>query len=723
VLQRHTPTYTDQYASRHAVQRAAHLRPEQGVRAAVRERPSYSSALLGNRALGGRGNGPVQIALMTEMQQAHGNRAMQRFLQRSPARQGALPVQRCGGEVHAGCTACGGDKLNEEQVPVARSVAVQRLTAEEKQENLTSAKYAGEERLEKAFDNSPAMHVGESGKPVRLVQEGLVADGFAMPKSTKKDGSMDGKFGGETHSVLTQFQTKHKLGFKDGAVGRQTMGKLDELAQSSAPDNKPPSGFEIDGKSFRGEVDKVYFLRGSAEIPDIEEKLKVAFKSTPPTRPLTLRGLVSEDEDPKLAVQRIKAVKAELAKGGHTGPIIEDAQPGASLGRSDYRNVRAVQIVTAESASKEPNCKVTPPTTPCNAEFEAALKDGSGKAKSLIASSVSALDSPTPATRAIFARFYKDTAQQTISDVQTNLRNISKQVDHLSSPTGHDCATPCSNTCRTPIAFVEGEVGPATKMTLCAKYLKESSDERARVMVHEASHVTDIIGGKPLHGSEDLSTGNQRMFEFLTKAEAIKNADTYALFVMESNGTQLPGSTPPEDKDLTAGTGMSVQEKAVARRTFAFIQGRLIKSRSELNFLYDNIKDSKAPAKAWSNTHAEGTMSIVAPLFDLTVPPTVPTMKDQVSVAGITDRVTRMNKPMFFSVDMKKVTSGTTKWISGSDGPEKQVDLGPDFFDLGLTAGEGHTSLLMLKLAEAMPQIPVDHEAKYVTLTAALEKR
>ncbi|HYO48390.1 MAG TPA: hypothetical protein VEW94_00955, partial [Chloroflexia bacterium] len=79
-MMRRATNYSEQYISRHAVQRAAHLRQEH---ASVQDKPSYSGAMLGNGALRGRGNGPVQIALMTEMQQTHGNRAMQRFLQRT----------------------------------------------------------------------------------------------------------------------------------------------------------------------------------------------------------------------------------------------------------------------------------------------------------------------------------------------------------------------------------------------------------------------------------------------------------------------------------------------------------------------------------------------------------------------------------------------------------------------------------------------------------------
>jgi peptidoglycan hydrolase-like protein with peptidoglycan-binding domain len=260
-------TYSEQYSSRHAMQRQEH-----GARTAVQERPSYSDSLLGNRALRGRGNGPVQTALMTEMQQTHGNRAMQRFLQRTTSRQSTVSVQRCGGEVHAGCKACGGDKLNEEQVPIARSATLQRITADEKAINLKSAKYAGNPRLENAFDNSPAMGIGEQGDAVRLVQEGLVADSFAMPKSTRPGGALDGGFGQETLDAVRQFQAKHGLS-PDGRVGRQTMGKLDELAgagQTIPACQLPPGGQSTDASVGEDPIsggDTVSETTSGEEIP------------------------------------------------------------------------------------------------------------------------------------------------------------------------------------------------------------------------------------------------------------------------------------------------------------------------------------------------------------------------------------------------------------------------------------------------------------------------
>ncbi|MEO0375316.1 MAG: DUF4157 domain-containing protein, partial [Cyanobacteria bacterium P01_A01_bin.17] len=77
--------------------------------------------------------------------------------------------------------------------------SLQRLTNTEKVANLKSSKYAGNPRLERAFDNDPPLGIGEgrgeSNEAVRLIQEGLVADGFEMPRSTKSTGNLDGVFG------------------------------------------------------------------------------------------------------------------------------------------------------------------------------------------------------------------------------------------------------------------------------------------------------------------------------------------------------------------------------------------------------------------------------------------------------------------------------------------------------------------------------------------------
>src|SRR5688500_10950767 len=51
-----------------------------------KESPAYPSSLLAGGKLSGRGNAPVRAALMRQVQRTHGNRAAQRFMQRSAAK-------------------------------------------------------------------------------------------------------------------------------------------------------------------------------------------------------------------------------------------------------------------------------------------------------------------------------------------------------------------------------------------------------------------------------------------------------------------------------------------------------------------------------------------------------------------------------------------------------------------------------------------------------------
>ena len=94
---------------------------------------------------------------------------------------------------------------------------------------LRSQHFAGNLRVQKASTNRPVMRRGESGDGVELLQEALVLVGYAMPISTKADGSMDGIFGRETDSVVRRFQTNESLG-SDGLAGSQVLGILEDDA-------------------------------------------------------------------------------------------------------------------------------------------------------------------------------------------------------------------------------------------------------------------------------------------------------------------------------------------------------------------------------------------------------------------------------------------------------------------------------------------------------------
>jgi len=171
---------------------------------------------------------------LLQLQREHGNQFVAQVLQRDA--KGTGDFDDAGQLDHKAAGRIASDDKAVGQATIQRA-----LTPAETLENLKSAKFAGNPQLESAFDNAPVLRQGANGDGVKLVQEGLVADGFAMPISTKPDGQMDGDFGGETAGVVSAFQKKHSLS-RDGRVGRDTMRRLDELAGAApAPPGPAPA--------------------------------------------------------------------------------------------------------------------------------------------------------------------------------------------------------------------------------------------------------------------------------------------------------------------------------------------------------------------------------------------------------------------------------------------------------------------------------------------------
>lgn len=116
---------------------------------------------------------------------------------------------------------------------VQRMVAAQLqrkpLTAEQKETDLVSARYAGDLDLQAAFDNERLLKRNSAGPAVEKIQHGLIDAGFHPGPRTVAAGMPNAKFDAGTEKAVRAFQAKHKLR-RDGIVGRQTLGKLDELA-------------------------------------------------------------------------------------------------------------------------------------------------------------------------------------------------------------------------------------------------------------------------------------------------------------------------------------------------------------------------------------------------------------------------------------------------------------------------------------------------------------
>jgi hypothetical protein len=677
---------------------------------------------------------PLRRVALFGLQQSHGNRFVQRLVAASS------PIRRCGGAIHAGC-ACA-----ESGEPAGPAVRLQRLTAEEKAEDLKSSRYAGNPRLESAFDNTPPMKSGEKGEAVKAVQQGLIDDGFPMPVSTKKTGEPDGIYGGETVKAVQGFQKKHGLlsnGFPDGVVGRQTLGKLDELAGSGTPGKRvgPQIGdFEITGKSQADIKNMIFFEKDAAGFADDDEKAKVAPFVEPKDQDLELIGATSEEEKnpAALASARIATVTAQLKLGGHdvVAHVKATPEPTAGRGNRDYRGSRRVEISTGGAVPVGPKCQnddgtPVPPQGPCDADTETKLKDAQKDAIELLEKGIDAIKAPlTPAGIAVLEATFggkvpgagkaaAPIVRLHLGQIKDHVKNLTNVGDPKKAGKGaaHNCGNDCDASCNAGAGAFNNGVGSSAVMTLCRGFKKSEPTLAAAILIHEASHGTAGLATKDLAGARD------RAIDFLTADQAVRNADSYVNFTMRvktqtsDNPTGTTLEKPPEDK--LVGMDDNAADREAAGRALARVQRLVTFASQDIASLYAELLKAQRQG-SWFDKNVAGfappLMDKVAPRFALTPTSKPPTDRDRFAIAAISDRYQRMADPLDgVAHTLTRDPAKTTSW---ENGPGKSVTLGLAFFTANPLA---RIDLLLAELVKATPGTSAGMVPEYVALTHDIE--
>lgn len=107
--------------------------------------------------------------------------------------------------------------------------------------DLVSPRFRLNVQLEAAFDGERLIRRGAIGEHVRLLQDSLLAMGYALPRSVSRaqPGRGDGDFREETEAAIKQFQTDAGAVLVDGIVGPETMGLFD-THDVTRPGARPP---------------------------------------------------------------------------------------------------------------------------------------------------------------------------------------------------------------------------------------------------------------------------------------------------------------------------------------------------------------------------------------------------------------------------------------------------------------------------------------------------
>jgi hypothetical protein len=510
-----------------------------------------------------------------------------------------------------------------------------------------------------------------------------------------------------------------------------------------------PSDLTIDRVEGRGPADSIFFERGQSTIPAGAQANKIAALAVPAGQDLTLSGFVSEDEDVPagsgmaLATARINAVSTALSTNAppHTGAHTPDTATALTAGQGNlnYRSMRKVVVKPTGVSSGVSNCAGSNGLIACSPTSQ--FTTAQSRADTLLQAAVAAVSPANVAANAgnIDTAFHTTSANRTniAARVLTNLTNLRPHISTQMTPVstlgpgpaftpgpGHRCANDCDAVCGGGATAYNNRHDANAVMTLCDTprgFMRETDlDQRALTLIHEGLHGTALEVAPPaspnptVPGSRDFSYEHQRLILFLDANTAIKNSDSYVVFVRLINS--IAGTMGRATPDVATGVAMTASQRRDVDRALAFLEGWLVLSRQEVSSLYGTIVRSIAGG-SWDNTYYEATMELLAPRFGLTRPPSLPTATDQRAVAAIHERLARMRAVLYTTtaLTIDRIAVGATSWSSG---PGSTVTIGPDFFSI--PAGAGHDraqlDLLLRRIVEATTGVTPDAVSRYVDL-------
>jgi hypothetical protein len=488
---------------------------------------------------------------------------------------------------------------------------------------------------------------------------------------------------------------------------------------SPAPPPPPPppgipSDFLIGGRNEEpGNVDTIYFDRGSSTIPATQTPKIARIVAAHAAAPLTLNAYRSEDESTTLAADRGNAVNTALGAAAppHTGTRTVVPVPGRSVGRIAYRDLRKVEVQVPPSGHavappSEPSC-AGGPTIPCGRAFRLAQP----RALRMLDRAIAALSaSPlAPATTSLLEDLFGGPAAGPAAapTIVTKLTALRGHVNDMKLPGRTVCHNRCDSGCEDSPAYNVG-LGSGAVMTLCPDFLNNSDvNDNAGTLIHEGAH------GTPGLATDDLAYGHTRLIRALSPADSLRNTDSYVLLVrnlFRAGSATIGVAGDFVDPTFTSG------ERHAATAGLAHLEKWLTQAYQDVSGAYDAV-NTAVTGGAWSGDTVDfdaETVHLLAPLFGLTdpgtsAPYTLPTVADKLKVAAIHDRYLAMRSVMWSTgVTLNKV-AGADVW---SAGPGGSVDLGPTYF--GIANAADQVRHLVELMAAAHPGISPGLRASYV---------
>jgi hypothetical protein len=162
-------------------------------------------------------------------------------------------------------------------------------------------------------------------------------------------------------------------------------------------------------------------------------------------------------------------------------------------------------------------------------------------------------------TRTALQRHFHTTDVNIVRRVRNRLETI--RTDMLSrDPFTTECHTDADSTCKTSGAYVPGT--NRSMIVFCPNFFAGSDGFRVKTMIHEMAHT--LLGGPHI---TDRGYSSDRVLPYLSTAEALTNAESYA-FLAQELGTGVEPQTNAAVDEIDEDCGPQVTEfakRAIAR--------------------------------------------------------------------------------------------------------------------------------------------------------------
>jgi outer membrane protein OmpA-like peptidoglycan-associated protein len=462
----------------------------------------------------------------------------------------------------------------------------------------------------------------------------------------------------------------------------------------------------------------IIFFDYSSALVDEEEKRKIPALAALTDKQLTLKGYSSEEGQPaynrQLISSRLNNVKRELTKDGYKGAIVLEVLPETSEGKINYRKMRSVEVLGDGAKSIHEPC--TQKERPCTDDEERIFQQANTEAARIVNKGITALEQdPLPAELAqlfdqIFSNASADDVKENLGKIYTHITTI------LIKPERHQSGTPCNSTCSVAGAYNVG-TGASSMMTMCPGFFTDTRLKQATTLIHESAHAAEDLE------ADDIAYNAQRLFPMLNWLAALKNADSYSIFL---SLVEQPGSVTIGPKDPDEITGMNTGQTETVQIAMARLEILVSDIYTNFSTLYGEIDTYLDKGSFEYPIYMMVLAGAKEVGFDVTDPMADPynpsavmaTEADKVKVAGISDRLSRMDNVLWGEkVFISKSSTGSTYW---EQGPGNKLYIGDDF--LALTDTDEQVKLLWKALVKAHEDISTAMREKYFELPFTVQE-